>query len=250
LNTAGKSFIGLLLSITSWASSTAQAKVASDVPMKTLVNALREWGVGSSPADLVSALTNPNPRVRSLAASELAAEHATQATTPLESALEREADNETRAYLASSLMSLGDPAGRRSLESMCSDSSLSPYVLSQTVRLLGPRGVPDQCRETSLRTFEHAGDAESRLELLQTLVLLYKEASPGMASRILAAVEGRLSDETPGVRLAAANCLAQIRASSSSRTLRSAIAREQDAGVKDGMKQDLTQVEATPPSKQ
>ena len=193
--------------------------------------ALRDRGIDLSEPSLLIALHHPDARVRTLAAAQFAADHRMDAIPDVERALADEKDRMTRIGLASALASLHDPLGLTFLEQRCADPAepdRSAIVAAQTIEML--HAPLTACVESMLIRLHATSSGDYRDALIPIAADLHSVATKDQAARIVDALQRLLIDrsEQPSFRLAAAQGLAQIEATTSIPFLQDVIADESD----------------------
>lgn len=199
---------------------------------------LRERHVDTSPQGLVEALSHPDAIVRSLAAQELALEHAHDAVASLEKALSQEKSADVRLNLGVALTQLGDSKGYDGLTAVCSDPNAPTLPRVMAVRFLAASPKTAVGCLDSILKLTTSGSAESRAAATLTLPS-FKDLGPEISNRALQTAVGLLSDKDAGVRHAASHALAEIGDPSVIESLQTVMARERDQQVLQQMKSDL-----------
>ncbi len=236
---------GLLLCPLAWRAATAQnsdAHFSGQLP--TPADWLHAKGVGTSETDLIAALRNNDPAIRSTAANELANQHDSAAIPLIESALSDERDPEAQVGIAQALFVLNDPKGLAHLQSMCSDASLDINVIAEVVgSLRAIRQSSAPCAGLILHYLDSHSDSDSRTRLLGALTEMYQWTRPPQAQQIAGQLQNMLGDSDPTVRMQASDALAQIDLQSSADLLRAAIARENDPVARMHLQRSLDRLE-------
>ena len=220
---------------------------ASSGALKSFAESLHARGIAVSEPSLIAALRNLDAEVRSLAALKLAEDHDADAIPSIENALSIETVASARIGIASALWSLQDPKGAVYLQGMCSDSSLSIYVIVDVVRGLSNINESSApCAGIILSYLDSHRDSETRSSVLWTLSEMYKWVPQNKASQIAGILQAMLSDEAPYVRLQASHALVEIGLRPSAQAIRDAISREKDPMVRASLRRDLSVIEKRP----
>jgi len=203
----------------------------------------------------VHELSNTNPKVRRLAASQLQATHyadtsdAVDVTHAIEHALSIEEDPLTRVSLATSLAGLHDPEGIKHLQTMCIDASMPIRVLisaAQSLQIFKASNAG--CIDVLLDDLTNDRDKDYRDTTITLFPALYRQSTPQQAARIVTTIESLLADrnEGPSVRIRAGEALAAIGSPSSADVLAEAISQEQNPVLKASLERNLHALEKKP----
>jgi HEAT repeat protein len=220
---------------------------ATSGALKPFAESLRSHGIEISEPSLISALRNGDPEVRSLAALKLAEDHHFGATPSIEAALSVERVPSARIGLASALWTLQDPKGADHLRSMCSDSSLSIYVIVDVVRslnVINESSAP--CAGFILSYLDTHKDSESRSVALWAFSSMYRWVPRGDADRMAAMLQEMLRAQDPSVRLGASHALVEIGQHSFAQAISDAMSKEQYPNVRASLQRDLAVLEKKP----
>jgi len=222
------------------------SEVITNSQHRTFAEDLSSYGIDLSRQSLVAALSNKDPKVRSLAANQLVQDGDQDAIPSIEAALAIEKDPHARMGIAAALSAVPDSKGVESLQAMCNDTTL-PFRMQlaavQTLQIAhSPSGV---CADAMLGSLNRAEDAGYRDVILTVLPAMYIELPRDQSGRIVSLVEELLRDRAPqsSVRIAASSALAQIGSASSVEVIRAAIVREQDPVVRSSLEGDLVALE-------
>jgi HEAT repeat protein len=211
-------------------------------PLTPFADSLRSRGIEISKPSLISALRNPDPEIRSLAALKLAEDHDSDTLPLIVRALSVEEVQTARTGISSALWSLlGNPKGLAYLQRMCSDSSLSINVIVDVVHTLNVVNKSSaQCAGFILGYLDSHDDSESRLSLLRALSAMYRWVPQDQAGRMAEMLQDMLGDKNPSIRMDAGHALVEISLGSSTEAHRSAISRENDPVVRSSLQRDLS----------
>jgi HEAT repeat protein len=143
-----------------------RAAIAQGIPPvshrgRSSAEALNSYGIDVSKESLLAALSNANPRVRVLAADQLAYQHDSDAVPAIEQAYSVEKDSMTRVGIAAALSSLKDPAGVEFLQTICRDGT-SPIkttiAAAQMLELFDASGK--ECIDIIISSLTRPADAD------------------------------------------------------------------------------------------
>ena len=213
---------------------------------KTSAEALRAYGIDLSEPSLLTALSNSNPKVRVLAAYQLAAEHDSGATSAIEGALSREKDTISRVGLATALASMHDAVGEEYLQAACADPTSPINAVIAAVQMLKILSLPGGgCADNVLHSLDRPADKDYLNVTVTLFPLIYKQVSSDKESYILTRIQQLLLDKTkePAVRLAAGDALAQIGDPSSIEAVRAALSQEDDPTIRSSLEMNLNVLE-------
>ena len=206
---------------------------------------LRARGIDTSESSLISALRNKDESVRSMAALQLAEDHHYDAISSIEAALMVESVPKTRISMLEALWGLGDPKGLPSLQSMCSDPSLSIYDLIVVVEHLTDIGASSRvCAIPIIRYRDsHGHSSEANQMVVAVLPDLYKWAPPDQAQWIVNALQEMLTDKDASVRMEASHGLVRVKSRSSLDLMHAAASREADPEIRSSLESDMSNLE-------
>jgi HEAT repeat protein len=203
--------------------------------VRTTADLLRHHHIDLSKESLVSALKDPDPQVRYLAAEKLSEDNARDAVPAITQALEDETVPATRINIAFALALLGDETGVAALRTACDTSSL-PGSLRAAMYLLNLH--TNSCPNAILNMLESESTLESRTEALSILPS-FRHLTDDQLQRALKLAIRSLDDPTPAVRLDAAVVLGSLGSSSVIPSLQRAVAKEQNKLVREQMENTI-----------
>jgi HEAT repeat protein len=207
---------------------------------------LRERGIDPSTDSLLDALQNRDPGVRSMAALLLAQNQNVDAIAPIENALSRDPSPHVRIAMAQALWSLHDAKGLTYLQGMCTDASLSIYVLVEVVQqldLMGESGIT--CIDPVLNYLHAESNSTDRLQVvISTLPRMYRWGSSEQTARIVHILEDALQDKDGTVRMLASHGLTQMKSYTSIGLLQKLVRQEKDEVVRASLQTDLDALQA------
>jgi HEAT repeat protein len=180
---------------------------------KTSAERLQEYGIELSESSLLAALSNSTPKVRLLAAMQLAADNDIDAIPAIERAFTYEENPLARVTLAVALGSLHEPRGVDYLQAMCADTAVPIEVLIRATEALEVLNIASgSCADALLHSLNQSSDRDYRDSTVSVLPLVYPFVTPGKADQIVEAITKLLSDKSqqPSVRLAAGHAIEEI----------------------------------------
>jgi HEAT repeat protein len=205
----------------------------------TFAEELQEHGIDTSKASLITALSNSDPKVRSLAAYQLVTDPHLYAIPEVERALASEKDTGTALHIASALAGSGDPVGARRLEATCTNASLAPEMAAQAAEQLeiAERRHPGvaslgKCADAVISALEIASQSYQRRMLISVVAAMAAQTSKDQQDRIISIAQKLLQDDAPATRMRASDALAQMGSTSSIPAIRNAIQSEPDLNVR------------------
>jgi hypothetical protein len=198
---------------------------------------LKRYGISLTQPALQAALKDKRSEVRSLAASELG-EMKDRASAPLiERALEDEKDPVVKFNMATSLLSLDSPVGRRALLDMCEDGSLpEARRLDAASRLVNAGDL--NCVSSVGSILQKTADPSNKVSALLILARV-KPVSSSLVQEIHGALLASLQDPNSAVRQYASECIAALGDKAALPNLQTAIADEADKSVREHMEGNL-----------
>jgi HEAT repeat protein len=209
---------------------------------KTSAEKLQEYGIELSEPSLLAALSNSTPKVRVLAAMQLAADNDIDAIPAIERAFTYEENPLARVTLAVALESLHEPNGVDHLQAMCADTSLPIEVVFRATQALEVLNIASGgCADALLHSLNQSSDRDYRDSTVSVLPAVYRYVTPDKAEQILEKITNLLSDKTqqPSVRLTAGQALAQVGNPSSVQVIREAVLEETDPVMQASFQDDL-----------
>jgi HEAT repeat protein len=215
----------------------AVAAMASAV--ETIDHALRRHHVALTRSGLLSALRNPEPEVRGLAAAKLAQDRTTEAIPDMVEALAAESVPLTKMNIAFALAQLGNQEGSSTLVEACHDPEFNYGVRLEAAHYMlalhSNACLPDVIELT------HSKDESNTTCRFEALSLLpeFKGASEQETQEILGSLLEGLLDTNDGVRISAANGLSQLGNTTAIQYLLNSIATERDDTVRGAFKRAL-----------
>ena len=231
----------LLVSMASIAapSQTRTALNSSRIP--TVAQKLQEHHVGLTKPELLAALQSAEGEVRSLAATMLADEQATDAIPAILRSMSIETDPATRLNIAYALTRLGETRGNTALRESCQDATLVGFIRVRAASYLLTQH-DDSCLEAIETLLQSRDDPGTRAQALSILPQ-YQNLSVSQSRRTKQIVIESLTDADPSVRIVASETLVALGNSSDIPYLRRAIALERDATVQSDMQSALQRLE-------
>ena len=209
---------------------------------RSSAEALRSYGIDLSRQSLLAALSNANPRVRVLAADQLAYQHDADAIPAVEQAYSVEKDSMTRVGIAAALSSLKDPAGVEYLQTICRDGTLPIKATIAAVQMLELFDASSkECADTIISSLTRPEDADYRAVTLSLLPGIYKQVPGAQRGRIVSTIQNLLIDKAqqPNVLISAGEALAEIGSPSSAAVVRDVLTRDLDPVLRSSLQEDL-----------
>ena len=211
--------------------------------MMTAEELLTSRHIDLTEPSLVSALRNPDPHVRYLAAAALADVKATDAIPAIIAALQSETVPETKVNIALALVEFGEQQGFVTLKNTCVDREVPAQVrVYATMDLLG--FGDESCLDGLLDVLTSNSSGSGTRVLALGRLHQFRKVSEGDFQRIAAVTLNALADPEPDVRIAASHAVSQFPAGIATPSLEKAITAEKEEGVRSLMKLDLQQVQA------
>jgi HEAT repeat protein len=206
---------------------------------RTIPDVLLRHGIDKSEPSLISALSNSDPFVRIAAANQLIVNRNYLAMPAIEKTLSTETDNRAKMCIASLLVSLGDPVGAKTLESMCTDASLP---IDDTVHVVqkiesAERSNPNlisegKCADVVLPALENASQDYQRSELVSVLPSMVHDVTKDKTDRMVIDAQNLLVSKDGGTRMQASMALTNMGSTASIEAIRSAMERETDPNIR------------------
>lgn len=226
----------LLASGLSFGAFAQVAQVSKGQP-QSVIDRLRQHGIAVDEQSLLLALSNSDPQIRSLAATQLGAQRTNNALSGLKDALNTESDGSVKSDIAASVARLGDTTGIASLRATCDERNIDADVRLRAARHLQDLG-DDYCYGMVERITEVASDPDIRVKGIYMLTseLNYRKHDQG---RVMILLAKSLEDSAINVRLTASDRLSHLGGSTAEALLKRAISGEVDPSVRSSMEEDL-----------
>lgn len=204
--------------------------------LPSITEQLKKHGIELTETDLLAAIENKDGEVRWLAAQELAEMKDVGAIQAIENALSRESQPVSRVNIAYALALLNDREGITALQDTCSSSGTASWLRMRAARYLLDRGV-EGCQEPLMGLLAGSDD-EGRVQAL-SLLPLYHHIGKQQYDTVIHLVQACLAAESPMVRIAAGQALAQLGDIAAIPTLQHAIANETQEAISDSLRSNL-----------
>ena len=218
--------------------------LANDERPLTLEENLKRENVSPSQSSLLNALEHGRPEVRSLVALKLGADRNKDSIPYLLKAL-KSGQNlpANRLTLAYALAQFGVTEGIEALRQVCWGSEWSWNIKLSATNYLLELG-DESCLETVITAPHEAADLEPLVQALE-LLPRFRHVPPSVQPKLLAFILTALESSSAGVRMSASDVLVRTghHDISAIRSLKDAIARERDRGVRWKMQSDLLGLE-------
>ena len=219
----------------------------------TVEQFLERHGYALTPEDLVSALRDPAPEVRSLAAAKLAKDQLKSAVPALGEAFSIERAPGTQMWMASGLATLGDARGLPTLERLCKDDDDPDPLHRAAVRSFAAGfmvGLHSKaCNDDAIQVLQFRASLPATavqgafLDVDFSLAGNLEGASERQSKEIRDIAERFLADGRYDVRMGASNVLARFGDAGSARLLKKSLAAEPDVTVRARMQAALDQLD-------
>lgn len=202
-------------------------------PVETFAAGLARHHIELTEAALIAALEDPDGEVRGLAAAQLASMDDHPALPAILRALEAERDPQVQVNLAGSATWLGSRRGLDQLQQICQNVNVP-----STVRLDAARYVSHKDLATCFSAVEQVErtdqDASVRVQ-----ALVDAASYRGQKDKAQALAASALSDLDPTVRIAAADALLELRATSTIKALQHALQVEGDDTAREHLREAI-----------
>lgn len=202
-------------------------------PVETFADGLTRHNIPLTEPDLLSALKNSNPEIRSLAAAQLAASDDHAALKYMITAFQDERDPQVQVNIAGAATWLGSNLAIEQLKNICRDLNQPSAARLDAARYISNKQLSD-CFPTVRDIARNDQDAAVRV-LAITTALYYRGQSDG-AEKI--AVQA-LNDIDPTVRVTAADSLRSLRATDTIPALQSSLQSEGDEIAREHIRETL-----------
>lgn len=209
-----------------------------DQSLLTTEEALVRLHVEHTEQGLLKALQSADPSTRELAARVLSSDGDKQAVPALETALQSEHVPAVRASIAAALAKMQDPMGRRTMASICNDSSVPNWERMQ-VAVEASHLADNSCLPAVIEILMKDNHDRTARKQAVDLVPSFRNLPPQDFKVLFRLVLDKLADPDHGVRMAASAVLGQIGDPSAIPSLRSALVREKSEGARLVMEQAL-----------
>jgi HEAT repeat protein len=202
-------------------------------PVETFADGLTRHNIPLTEPDLLAALKNPDPEIRSLAAAQLAASDDHAALKFMITAFTDERDPQVQVNIAGAATWLGSNIAIEQLKTVCRDINQPSTARLDAARYISNRQLPD-CFPAVREIARNDQDPTVRV-LAITAALNYRGQSDG-AGRI--AVQA-LNDIDPTVRVTAADSLRSLRDTDAIPALHSSLQSEGDETAREHIRETL-----------
>ena len=230
--------VAILLPPVAWLQAPAQ-----QAPPSVEAELLRH-GIPLKQLSLQSALKDPRPEVRSLAAAELASRKDGASAPAIIAALGKERVALVAFNMASSLLELDPSVGSKYLARECNDTSRSDDLRLQAAsRLVDVQN--NSCTSIVESILQNTMDVSRKVSALLILART-QPVTPSFVTRLHPTLVVNLRDPDPAVRGYASRCIAAINDKSAAQDLENAIANERDSKTREQMKGALASMGSHP----
>ena len=206
----------------------------------TIAASLAEKHVGTSLPELIGALRNPDPQVRSMAAMELASEGHKEEAASLRSALDRETDLNARVGIARALAVMGDSEGEKAVTDICQDKAVSSFLrIAAASSLSQPREECARAIASELSDPNPSADPYGSLLYLNQIAAKMT-TSPELSELLVIGARNSLKSEVPPVRQEAVKLILRYHLTRALPALREASSTEKDPNTQTVMRKAIT----------
>jgi HEAT repeat protein len=202
-------------------------------PVETFADGLTRRNIPLTEPDLLAALKNPDPEIRSLAAAQLAATDDHSALKYMITAFQDERDPQVQVNIAGAATWLGSSLAIEQLKNICKDINQPSTARLDAARYISNKQLPD-CFSAVREIARNDQDATTRA-LAITAATSYRSQSDG-AQKI--AVQA-LNDLDPTVRITAADSLRSLRTTDAIPALKSALPGEGDETAREHLREAI-----------
>ncbi len=202
-------------------------------PVETFADGLTRHNIPLTEPDLLAALKNPDPEIRSLAAAQLAAADDHPALKYMITAFQDERDPQVQVNIAGAATWLGSNIAVEQLKTICKDVNQPSTARLDAARYISHRQLPD-CFPAVRQIARDDQDATVRV-LAIIAAVNYRGQSDG-AQKI--AVQA-LTDIDPTVRITATDSLRSMRVTDAIPALQSGLQSEGDETAREHLREAL-----------
>jgi HEAT repeat protein len=202
-------------------------------PVETFADGLTRRNIPLTEPDLIAALKNPDPEIRSLAAAQLAASDDHSALKYMITAFQDERDPQVQVNIAGAASWLGSNIAIQQLKNICRDINQPSTARLDAARYISNKQLPD-CFPAVREIARNDQDATIRV-LAITAAFSYRGQSEG-AQKI--AIQS-LNDLDPTVRITAADSLRSLRATDAITALQSALQSDGDETAREHLREAI-----------
>lgn len=202
-------------------------------PVETFADGLTRRNIPLTEPELLAALKNPDPEIRSLAAAQLAASDDHPALKYMITAFQDERDPQVQVNIAGAASWLGSNIAIQQLKNICRDVNQPSTARLDAARYISNKQLPD-CFPAVREIARNDQDATIRV-LAITAAVSYRGQSDG-AQKI--AVQA-LNDLDPTVRITAADSLRYLRGTDAIAALQSALQSDGDETAREHLREAI-----------
>lgn len=202
-------------------------------PVETFAAGLQRHHIELTEPALIAALQDPDGEVRSLAAAQLAAMDNHAALKNIIRAVEDERDPQVQVNLAGASTWLGSRVGLEQLERMCADINVP-----SAARLDAARYVSNKSQPTCFSAVQEIARTEQSADM-RVLAIEAAVSYRGQADRAQTVALSALADIDPSVRIAAADALRSLRATTAIAALNRTLQSEGDETAREHLREAI-----------
>jgi HEAT repeat protein len=212
-------------------------------PVETFSAGLQRHGIGLTESALLEALHNPDGEVRSLAAAQLASMDDHPALKEIVRAFQDERDPQVQVNLAGAASWLGSRLAIEQLEMSCKDVNVPSTARLDAARYVSHKQLAT-CFSAVRQIAQTDQDATVRVQAVMAAVSYRGQADGARTIAVRA-----LKDVDPTVRIAGADALVALRATSEVGSLESALPGEGDETAREHLREAVRVLRLAGPSK-
>jgi HEAT repeat protein len=202
-------------------------------PVETFADGLTRRNIPLAEPDLLAALKNPDPEIRSLAAAQLAASDDHSALKYMITAFQDERDPQVQVNIAGAATWLGSNIAIEQLKNICRDVNQPSTARLDAARYISNKQLPD-CFSAVREIARNDQDSSIRV-LAITAALSYRNQSDGTQQIAIQA----LNDIDPTVRVTAADALRSLRATDAIPALKNCLQSEGDETAREHLREAI-----------
>lgn len=202
-------------------------------PVETFADGLTRHNIPLTEPDLLAALKNPDPEIRSLAAAQLAAADDHPALKYMITAFQDERDPQAQVNIAGAATWLGSNIAVEQLKTICKDVNQPSTARLDAARYISNKQLSDcfpAVREIA------RSDQDPTIRVLAITAALSYHGQSDAAQKIAAQA---LSDIDPTVRITAADSLRHLRATDAIPALQSGLQSEGDETTREHFREAI-----------
>lgn len=205
--------------------------------LPTFGELLKRHNIELTQSALITALKNPDPEVRDLAANKLAEDGATEAIPAIKQALASEKVPWIRMNIAYALAQMGESIGFDTLQDNCKNKDSGNIRVRSAEYLLRFNRDSTACLSGVLDVLKDVSDGDKIVAA--ELLPKYRKLSKEDSEKVFAGLVQALHASGPAGRMAAGQALADLRDTRGIAELERAVGVEQEEVVRSQLEKDL-----------